>query len=165
MKQSEQCALWLKKCEGRIGRKLIHEWPVPDTNLTADAYDPITNTIYEYHGDYWHGNPNFYNHDEYCTHLQEYYGDLYNNTIDRENILKDLGYNLIVIWEEDFMGRTSKADDGILLEGRRERKDTPDPKQLRREIDYYVSMNNKDNGYMYRNTILELRKQLKNTRN
>jgi len=31
------------------------------------------------------------------------FGELYKQTIEREEILKKLGYNLITIWESDFM--------------------------------------------------------------
>ena len=27
----------------------------------VDGYDSKTNTIYEFNGDFWHGNPNIYN--------------------------------------------------------------------------------------------------------
>lgn len=30
----------------------------------VDGFDFRTNTVYEYNGDYWHGNPNFYNGDD-----------------------------------------------------------------------------------------------------
>lgn len=30
-------------------------------------------------------------------------GDLYQKTIDRENLIKSLDYNLVVIWEDEWM--------------------------------------------------------------
>ncbi len=30
------------------------------------------------------------------------FGDLYNGTIDREKKIKNLGYNLVTIWEKDY---------------------------------------------------------------
>ena len=33
------------------------EYKIPNTRLKADGYCKETNTIYEFHGDYWHGNP------------------------------------------------------------------------------------------------------------
>jgi len=68
----------------------------------ADGFNPNTNTIYEFYGDYWHGNPKVYkpniiNKTRNCT-----FGELYKNTINRELILKEAGYNLIIIWESDW---------------------------------------------------------------
>ena len=33
------------------------EFRIPKTKFKADGYDENTKTIYEFHGDYWHGNP------------------------------------------------------------------------------------------------------------
>lgn len=40
------------------------EFLIPNTNYKADGYCKDTNTIYEFHGDFWHGNPEIYNPDE-----------------------------------------------------------------------------------------------------
>jgi hypothetical protein len=68
----------------------------------ADGFDPITNTIYEFYGDYYHGNlniydPNKYNKTTHCTH-----GELNKRTIIRENNLLSAGYKIITIWESDW---------------------------------------------------------------
>ena len=68
----------------------------------VDAYIPETNTIYEFYGDYWHGNPKTkdlltINHSNKKT-----LGQLYEETIKRENLIKSAGYNLISIWESDW---------------------------------------------------------------
>lgn len=36
----------------------IGEFRIPNTKYSADGYCKETNAIYEFHGDYWHGNPN-----------------------------------------------------------------------------------------------------------
>src|SRR3990167_7438698 len=68
----------------------------------VDGFDSKTNTIYEFYGDYWHGNPKIYNKDNKHPENGEKYGDLYKETINRENILKNNGYKLITMWESDF---------------------------------------------------------------
>ena len=68
----------------------------------VDGYDPIENTIYEFNGDFWHGNPTKYNSNEINSVLKITFGELYNRTMNRENELKILGYNIISIWESDF---------------------------------------------------------------
>ena len=70
--------------------------------VKADAYDPRTNTIYEFYGDYWHGNPAIFKADRHNKNNGERFGDLYKATIDRETFLKQAGYILGTIWEKDF---------------------------------------------------------------
>ncbi len=67
----------------------------------VDAFDPETNTIYEYNGDFWHGNPNVYPPDGINNINKEKVGDLLRKTIEKENFLKSAGYNVISKWETD----------------------------------------------------------------
>jgi hypothetical protein len=68
------------------------------SRIKADGYDPITNTIYEYHGKYWHGHPDRSDPDELIKGKSA--GDRYIETLIREIRLKELGYNLISFWGE-----------------------------------------------------------------
>jgi hypothetical protein len=68
----------------------------------VDAYDPITNTVYEFNGDYWHGNPKVFDCNEINRNNKKTYGYLYDKTINKENIIKSAGYKLITIWEHDW---------------------------------------------------------------
>lgn len=63
----------------------------------VDGYNPETNTIYECYGSYWHGNPEKYSLTDFNTKIGKTFGELYNQTIDRENQLKEK-YNLITKW-------------------------------------------------------------------
>jgi G:T-mismatch repair DNA endonuclease (very short patch repair protein) len=71
----------------------------------VDGFDPATNTIYEFYGDFWHGNPNNsrfkptdYNKITHCT-----FNELYIKTLEKEQALKAAGYKVISIWESDFV--------------------------------------------------------------
>ena len=73
----------------------------------VDGYDPEINTVYEFYGDYWHANPKKYNmqdshirKDKYKNHLT--FKQVYDKTIYREQKIKNAGYNLVVIWEDEF---------------------------------------------------------------
>lgn len=68
----------------------------------ADGYCEETNTIYEFHGDFWHGNPDLYNETEINKVNGKSFKVLYENTIAREQAIKDLGFNIIVMWENDW---------------------------------------------------------------
>lgn len=72
-------------------------------NYTVDGYDPESNIIYEFYGDYWHGNPNIYNPNHINRNNKKSFGLLYTETIYRENTLRNMGYNVISIWENDFI--------------------------------------------------------------
>ena len=68
----------------------------------VDGYDPNTNTIYEFLGDYWHGNPKIYNQFEYNKKVGKTFGELYENTIKRNKELELMGYNVVCMWESDY---------------------------------------------------------------
>lgn len=68
----------------------------------VDGYDPLTKTIYEFNGDFWHGNPVLYNQNDYNLVSKKTFGELYKKTIDKEKHLVKCGYNVISIWESDF---------------------------------------------------------------
>jgi hypothetical protein len=68
----------------------------------VDGFDPNTNTIYLYHGDFWHGNPKTFNSIEINRKTNTTFGELYNKTMIFEQELKDMGYNVITIWEKDW---------------------------------------------------------------
>ena len=69
-------------------------------NIRADAYVPETNTVYEFHGKFWHGCPKYFNKNDINPMTKTTYGELYKKTLDRENLIKNAGYELIVKWED-----------------------------------------------------------------
>jgi hypothetical protein len=73
-----------------------------------DGYNPKTKTIYEFYGDFWHGNPNIYKTEDINKVIKKSFGDLYRKTIERERNLKSLGYNFISIWESDYKNKIIK---------------------------------------------------------
>jgi hypothetical protein len=68
----------------------------------VDAFDPINIIIYEFYGDYWHGNPKIFPAHLFNKRAKKSFGQLYKETIIRENKLKLAGYNIISIWESDY---------------------------------------------------------------
>ena len=67
----------------------------------VDGYCSETNTVYEYHGDYWHGNPKVYYGEAINKSYKITFGELYKRTLVRDNKIRDLGYNLVVQWETE----------------------------------------------------------------
>lgn len=76
-------------------QKYIHPYKV-------DGYDPKTNTIYEYMGDYWHGNPLRFNPMDYNKICHKTYGELYDELLRKIKYLIGGGYNVKYIWERDW---------------------------------------------------------------
>lgn len=70
--------------------------------FNVDGIDYETNTIYEFNGDYYHGNPKIYNSDYLNKTTGKTFGFLYKRTLEKERLLKEAGYNVISIWEKDY---------------------------------------------------------------
>ena len=68
----------------------------------VDAFDDVSNTVYEFYGDYWHGNIKIYDRKKYNKTVSKTFGYLYDKTINRENEIRNNGYNIVSIWELDF---------------------------------------------------------------
>jgi|SRR5579859_55799 len=75
---------------------------IDSKNFRTDALDLENKTIWEFYGDYWHGNPNVLDPNKINFANKKTFGELYDATIKRENLLKEFGYNLITIWESDW---------------------------------------------------------------
>jgi hypothetical protein len=75
--------------------------------IKPDGIDYTTNTIYEYNGTYWHGDPRVHKTYEINKHNKKTFGELYDKTIKRQELIKKAGYNLVVMWEFDWL-KTNK---------------------------------------------------------
>ena len=81
----------------------IGEYVIPNTKYRVDGYCKATNTVYEFHGDCFHGNPNIYLPDVACSPFSTHTAsELFQKTIDREQIIKNLGYRLVIMWGTDY---------------------------------------------------------------
>jgi len=103
------------KCVSGPVSKISQEWldslgiseenreiTLSDLNYKVDAFVPETNTVYEFFGDYWHGNPEKYSAAEKNFHNKKTFGELYEETKTRISRLEESGYKIIYIWENDF---------------------------------------------------------------
>jgi G:T-mismatch repair DNA endonuclease (very short patch repair protein) len=53
----------------------------------------------------WYGNPKIYDKDWLNPFNNKRFGDLYEETLEKEKFIKDKGYNLITIWECDYRNK------------------------------------------------------------
>jgi hypothetical protein len=84
----------------RTFESLEGEYRIPKLNCKVDGYDKNTNTIYEFHGVYWHGHPDHKDYKDGGKHptVNLTWNELYNKTIERDKKIIELGYNLVVKW-------------------------------------------------------------------
>ena len=92
---------WLDKIEKELKIKLIRQYYIKSLKIRVDGYDPTTNTIYEFYGDFWHGNPKRYNLNNLNKVTKTSYKFLYQKTLEKEFKIIESGYNLVVKWESD----------------------------------------------------------------
>jgi len=78
------------------------EYIIPFTKYRVDGFCHETNTIYEFNGDYWHGNPKIYNSSLVNPSSKKTFGELYENTIKKKQYCIELKYNYIEIWESEW---------------------------------------------------------------
>jgi hypothetical protein len=98
---------WLLYMEIRYSTEIQHarnmgEFIIPGTRYKADGYGESINTVFEFHGDFWHGNPKLYNETKINPRTNTTYGSLYETTVKKSNIIKEMGFKLVEIWENDW---------------------------------------------------------------
>ena len=103
---SKKAIRYLKYIETRDNIYIHHaeqggEFIIPGSKLKADGYCSETNTIYEFHGTIFHGDPRKCNHDDF-NYFKKKYGELYKKTKQKEAFIIENGYNLVVMWEIDW---------------------------------------------------------------
>ena len=101
---------WLDHVSKENNIQIIHaekggEWRIPINggHIQFDGYCEETNTVYEFHGDVYHGNPRRFQPDENChPFTDETAGELYEKTMQREEEIRARGFNLVTMWEDDW---------------------------------------------------------------
>ena len=107
--QSKVAIEWLTWCQKQT-QTIQHadnagEYCIPGTNLYVDGFDVTTNTIYEFHGCYWHGCPRCHpnRHEKHLRHFDRSMQDVYETTQQRTQTLRAQGYTVVEMWEYDWI--------------------------------------------------------------
>lgn len=95
---------WLNSIELSENIIINRQYKIRLNNKTyhVDGYYEENNTVYEFNGDYWHGNPVKYDQNKINKMNKLSFGELYKRTIDKQDLLRQNGYNVISIWESDY---------------------------------------------------------------
>jgi hypothetical protein len=91
---------WLNSLE--IG-DLEMEFPITISSgkrYIVDGFSKNNKTIYEYFGDFWHGNPEKYDQCEVNVVNKKTFGELYQKTIQKVMNLEAEGYRVVFKWED-----------------------------------------------------------------
>ena len=89
---------------------IIRQHRFDDINKVVDGFDPTTNTVYLFHGDFWHGNPDFYNPEDINPRTKTTFGALYEATLQYEALMQSQGYQVERIWESEYDRRLRDKD-------------------------------------------------------
>ena len=79
------------------------EYKIPGSHYYADGYSDEELCIFEYHGDYWHGNPKIYNQEEINKSVGTTFGECYEKTLEKQRFCEETGYNYVSIWESEWI--------------------------------------------------------------
>lgn len=75
----------------------------------VDGFNPSTKTVYEFNGDYWHGNPAVYHPDDINEKVGLSFKELHEKTIERESLLRGGGFQVVSIWESEWSENLSST--------------------------------------------------------
>lgn len=94
------------------------EFRIPNSNYQADGYFKETNTIYEFHGCYYHGCLkcfDIFGKDKINKINKKNMCELYLNTITKDTFIQSQGFNLVTLWEHEWdeFVKNNKLDNQI----------------------------------------------------
>jgi len=72
----------------------------------VDLVHPDVKIIIEVNGDYWHGNPKVYSSDTYINGIGMTVGEKNAADAYRNDQLRQMGYDVVVLWESDLKDRS-----------------------------------------------------------
>ena len=94
--------LWTKSFHNKNMKYNFSIDLIDGSAVNVDAIDVKNNIVYQFHGDYWHGNPEMYDLDKINATSKKYFGHHYIKTVKCDNLIKKSGYELNVMWEKEF---------------------------------------------------------------
>lgn len=104
---SKSSLLWLEAMSRVDDTQIQHggnggEVRLTGTRMHADGFSVDLNKVYEYLGDYYHGNPRKYAADTLNKTSKQTMGELHTKTLKRRKLIESLGYSYEEIWEDEF---------------------------------------------------------------
>lgn len=118
---SQRGVKWMDTLATRLGIHIQHggnggEYFIPETSRRADGFCADTNTVYEFYGNYWHGNPAIHDLQELNPTANKTYEELFLRTYAREKEIIKAGYKIVSVWEEDWYRFTIRTPSKLFVE-------------------------------------------------
>lgn len=76
---------------------------IDSRKMIVDGFDPLTNTVYEFLGDYWHGNFSVFHPDSINKVTGTTFRELNEHTFEKIKLLENNNYKVVYIWERDYI--------------------------------------------------------------
>jgi hypothetical protein len=70
--------------------------------ITVDCYDPSTNKVIEFYGNYWHANPETYKADDIIRTTGRSAKEIWDRDLVRIRLLAEKGIKVMVVWESEY---------------------------------------------------------------
>ena len=104
---SKEAVAWLDTVAALDNVNVRHvrnggEVTIPATMYKADGFVADSKKVLEYHGSYWHGNPRMYDQGFVHPITKKTMGEMHDKTMKREQELRDLGYEVETIWDDEW---------------------------------------------------------------
>lgn len=99
--------LWLSEI-GILDKNRRYRLNLSDSYVIVDGIDLEKKIVYEFLGDYWHGNSKIYDKNKLNTKVNKTMGQLHKETFARFRKLRKLGYKVVYIWESDWKNKRVK---------------------------------------------------------
>lgn len=106
-----KCSHYISKCETEF-LDLIGIAPenrqIKIGRYKVDGFDPETNTVWEFDGDFWHGNPALYDPNDINPRTGTTFGELHDKTLKKRVAIEKMGFNVRSIWESQLEAFTNE---------------------------------------------------------
>lgn len=112
MKNKKHKYFPISAMEKKIGEflKILDINYLPQQSLGYYAYDFLLDKkiIIEYNGRYWHCDPRFYKEDYWHSKKKQFASQIWEKDKKKRDLAENLGYKLIVLWEDDIKKLTDE---------------------------------------------------------
>jgi len=83
------------------------------SGMQVDECNEKLKIVLEYNGDFWHCNPEKWTSDQYNKTIKMTAGEKWTADLNRKRVLTKLGYEVLVIWESEWIKDKNKCLDRI----------------------------------------------------
>jgi hypothetical protein len=121
LQYSQVAISWLRHLERKHNINIQHAQNGGEVSLReigrVDGFCETNNTVYEFHGRFFHGDPRIYNPQMVNVLTNRTYGDHLQKTRVRYQTIIEMGYKYVHVWEDDWINGLDESDVSLLFQG------------------------------------------------